>query len=239
MEYKYLITKYVRCINNQTFVNEFKKRFCFSDFDIDPTEDQIVKIFLKEPPQCTFYIIQLISKRIMKEGENLMLITELKKDDVYFEDMLYPELLDYRLADSMSTVSGILSFNIMMKEYFYFRQNNKNCNTYVGKIFKEIISYDQLAINHYGKSYIKNAIAEINSAKDSYSFSVYKRFKRKIDDTISVNIDLVKKIIGFISILSTYDNINNNNNPISYIFFDDISFYHRKMFKKYLDNLYP
>ncbi|ABQ43631.1 hypothetical protein [Tanapox virus] len=238
MDYKSLITKYVNCIyknNNKKFVEEFKKNFYFSDFDIDPTEDEIVGIFLEEPLQCTFYTIQLISKIIMNKQEVLEIMSELKKDNVYFENIFYPTIFDHHLVDSMSVVSN---FNIMMKEYFSFRQNNKNNNIHVGKIFREIMSYDELAINHYGQLYIKNAIIEINSPRDSYSFSIYKRFKRKIDDTISVNIDFIKKIIGFISILSVHDTVYDSN-PISYIFFDDISFYHRQMFKNYLTSLYP
>ncbi|AOP31507.1 putative tlr signaling inhibitor [Skunkpox virus] len=104
--------------------------------------------------------------------------------------------------------------------------SNNTCN-----LIKELRTYKQLAIDHYG-SYVEYAIKEIHR-NPNYNINLFRKLKRTREDTFKIDpVNYVKKVIGFVSILTRY-------NPVHiHVLYDNVTYDYIDCFTDYLRNKY-
>ncbi|AFB76917.1 alpha amanitin sensitivity protein [Cotia virus SPAn232] len=124
------------------------------------------------------------------------------------------------------------SFNIItiLDRFLTMKKDDINNNTC--KIIKEFMTYEQLAIDHYG-GYINAILYQLRKRPNENNPYIYlfKKNKRTINDTFKVDtIEYIKRVIGFVSILNRY-------NPVySYVLYDNVSYSDIKHFIGYIES---
>ncbi|AEN03603.1 alpha-amanitin target [Yokapox virus] len=139
---------------------------------------------------------------------------------------------------SICELTGILN---MIKECINI-VNKTSINDIRGSVLNEILSYNNLAIEHYG-DYINNVSKNISKKLENsvnnydilYNVNLYKKIKRRIDGSYSIdNVSFTKKAIGFVSIL-TSNKICNSFDILYWNISDEMI----NDFKIYLENKFP
>ncbi|AYC44721.1 hypothetical protein [Moosepox virus GoldyGopher14] len=212
----------------------FKEVFYFSKHD-RISKELMIDFLTETDDKLSFSIIKFVSNILY---ENRKLVYELINDGIYNVTIIpFKVWKEYKYINSMSDVDD---FNNMMEVYFMYRKNNEDVDfndVTIGKIYNELLTYDKMAIDHYGTNYINKSITNLDTTSDrKYSFTLFKRFKRTHDDTIKIDIESIKRMIGLVSIISKYDK---GEYPCYTIFFDDISYIKRNQFDKYLCSMFP
>ncbi|AOP31718.1 putative tlr signaling inhibitor [Volepox virus] len=98
-------------------------------------------------------------------------------------------------------------------------------------IIRELMTYRQLAIDHYG-SYVEYIVKEIHR-NPNYNVNLFRKIKRTREDTFKINpVEYVKKVIGFVSILTRY-------NPVYiHVLYDNVTYDYIECFTDYLRSKY-
>ncbi|QDJ95136.1 alpha-amanitin target protein [Hypsugopox virus] len=225
----YLISEHIEIIDinhYHKFVSILKTFMKFAKYDRDPSEDEIIYILYIEQPNNALQIIDYIIKQIT--FRYVTYISESLKKYGLSYSLEYPfnELKD---GGHMLTSVKNVSINNCLELYFEYR--SKKISGPVECIFNELFTYDILARYYYGNDYIANAIKQLSNETNNFVFMFYRRAKRTASGTYKVDIETIKKFIGFIAILS--EHVPNLDKTI---FFNYVSFYHRLEFKQYLIN---
>ncbi|ASK51371.1 Alpha-amanitin target protein [Eptesipox virus] len=225
-----LIKKYVKMIKHEhynEFVSIFKTIMNFAKYDRDPYEDEIIYILTTEEPTHALHIIDYIIKRITYCY--ITYISKSLKETYNLSFSMKCPFNDLKNAHLFTSVKNV-NINDFLAAYFDYR--SKKISGCVNSIFNELFTYDILARYYYGNDYIKNTIKQLSN-NDNYVFTFYKRTKRTVDGTFKVDIETIKRFIGFIAIL--FEHVPNLN---KLTFFDNVSFFHRMDFKQYLVKKY-
>ncbi|AXN74819.1 alpha amanitin-sensitive protein [Akhmeta virus] len=106
--------------------------------------------------------------------------------------------------------------------------NNTQCH-----IIKEFMTYEQMAIDHYG-GYVNAILYQIRKRPNQHhSIDLFKRMKRTWYDTFKVDpVEFVKKVIGFVSILNRYKPV------YSYVLYENVLYDELKCFIDYVETKY-
>ncbi|ADZ30435.1 alpha-amanitin target [Cowpox virus] len=124
-----------------------------------------------------------------------------------------------------SSIIAILNRFLMMNKD---ELNNTTCH-----IIKEFMTYEQMAIDHYG-GYVNAILYQIRKRPNQHhTIDLFKRIKRTRYDTFKVDpVDFVKKVIGFVSILNKYKPV------YSYVLFENVLYDDLKCFIDYVETKY-
>ncbi|AUL80421.1 CPXV038 protein [Vaccinia virus] len=108
-----------------------------------------------------------------------------------------------------SSIIAILDRFLMMNKD---ELNNTQCH-----IIKEFMTYEQMAIDHYG-GYVNAILYQIRkSPNQHHTIDLFKRIKRTRYDTFKVDpVEFVKKVIEFVPILNKYLPVS------SYVLYEDV-----------------
>ncbi|SNB66737.1 CPXV038 protein [Cowpox virus] len=100
-------------------------------------------------------------------------------------------------------------------------------------IIKEFMTYEQMAIDHYG-GYVNAILYQIRKRPNQHhTIDLFKRIKRTRYDTFKVDpVEFVKKVIGFVSILNKYKPV------YSYVLFENVLYDELKCFIDYVETKY-
>ncbi|AYN64597.1 hypothetical protein OPVA031 [Orthopoxvirus Abatino] len=124
-----------------------------------------------------------------------------------------------------SNIIAILDRFLMMNKD---ELNNTQCH-----IIKEFMTYEQMAIDHYG-GYVNAILYQIRKRPNQHhTIDLFKRIKRTRYDTFKVDpVEFVKKVIGFVSILNKYKPI------YSYVLYENVLYDELKCFIDYVETKY-
>ncbi|AAA48002.1 putative N2L [Vaccinia virus Copenhagen] len=106
--------------------------------------------------------------------------------------------------------------------------NNTQCH-----IIKEFMTYEQMAIDHYGE-YVNAILYQIRKRPNQHhTIDLFKKIKRTPYDTFKVDpVEFVKKVIGFVSILNKYKPV------YSYVLYENVLYDEFKCFINYVETKY-
>ncbi|AAW23422.1 putative alpha amanitin-sensitive protein [Vaccinia virus] len=106
--------------------------------------------------------------------------------------------------------------------------NNTQCH-----IIKEFMTYEQMAIDHYGE-YVNAILYQIcKRPNQHHTIDLFKKIKRTRYDTFKVDpVEFVKKVIGFVSILNKYKPV------YSYVLYENVLYDEFKCFIDYVETKY-
>ncbi|WDR17148.1 putative N2L [Vaccinia virus Copenhagen] len=106
--------------------------------------------------------------------------------------------------------------------------NNTQCH-----IIKEFMTYEQMAIDHYGE-YVNAILYQIRKRPNQHhTIDLFKKIKRTRYDTFKVDpVEFVKKVIGFVSILNKYKPV------YSYVLYENVLYDEFKCFINYVETKY-
>ncbi|ADZ29125.1 alpha-amanitin target [Cowpox virus] len=137
--------------------------------------------------------------------------------------LFFQEFIKYMPFSVIVAKTQVRGFYNLVKEYLRIVRN-LNIDD-MGPVFKEFTTYEDLAIEKYGKPFIRDAcvtvldVQEDRDAFDSdsgsdmddfYNIDLYKKLKRKSDGTYTVDpVPFTKTAIGIASIISK-TTISNN-----------------------------
>ncbi|AAA60765.1 alpha-amanitin target protein [Variola virus] len=124
-----------------------------------------------------------------------------------------------------SSIIAILDRFLMMNKD---ELNNTQCH-----IIKEFMTYEQMAIDHYG-GYVNAILYQIRKRPNQHhTIDLFKKIKRTRYDTFKVDpVEFVKKVIGFVSILNKYKPV------YSYVLYENVLYDELKCFIDYVETKY-
>ncbi|AAB96408.1 alpha-amanitin target [Vaccinia virus] len=124
-----------------------------------------------------------------------------------------------------SSIIAILDRFLMMNKD---ELNNTQCH-----IIKEFMTYEQMAIDHYGE-YVNAILYQIRKRPNQHhTINLFKKIKRTRYDTFKVDpVEFVKKVIGFVSILNKYKPV------YSYVLYENVLYDEFKCFIDYVETKY-
>ncbi|QED21210.1 alpha-amanitin target [Borealpox virus] len=137
--------------------------------------------------------------------------------------LFFQEFNKYMSFSVIVTKTNVRGFHNLIKEYLRIVRDINIDD--MGPVFKEFLTYDELAIEKYGKPFIRDACVTVldvqenrwsddsdsgSDMEDFYNIDLYKRLKRKLDGTYTVDpVPFTKTAIGVASIISK-TTISNN-----------------------------
>ncbi|QDJ94984.1 hypothetical protein [Hypsugopox virus] len=202
------------------FIHLFKFNTDFTYYDKDPSKEEIIYILQEEYSDCCIRLIYDIVN-IITDGD--VVANMIKDEHKNINELNYnsKQMLNYTSLDFI--IDGIGIDDIIFS-YFYWRRYKQGSP---GKIFKEFMTYDDLALE-YCKKQINVAIFDFNNGETYY----------KINIPNEINVDtltLCKIAIGTIAIL--FDKVKHEYN-FEDNFFNQISIFDRLYFKRYIKQKY-
>ncbi|SNB49115.1 CPXV010 protein [Cowpox virus] len=137
--------------------------------------------------------------------------------------LFFQEFIKYMPFSVIVAKTQVRGFYNLVKEYLRIVRNLTIDD--MGPIFKEFTTYEDLAIEKYGKPFIRDACVTVLDVQedrydydsdydsdydDFYNIDLYKKLKRKLDGTYTVDpVPFTKTAIGVASIISK-TTISNN-----------------------------
>ncbi|AKJ93659.1 putative tlr signaling inhibitor [Raccoonpox virus] len=153
-------------------------------------------------------------------------------EDVYvmYDGAVSSRYIDNYIAKYMKQVNnqGVDVFKIVDR---FLAMNSDELRNTKCNIIKELMTYKQLAIDHYG-SYVEYTIKDIHR-NPNYNINLFRKIKRTRYDTFKIDpVDYVKKVIGFVYILTRYDPV------YIHVLYDNVTYDYIDCFADYLRDKY-
>ncbi|ABI98996.1 hypothetical protein DpV84gp009 [Deerpox virus W-1170-84] len=215
-----IIRKYLKKLSKDEFKQFciiFKENADFSRHDKDPTKKEVIKIFEEEFYSCDLRLFYDIIK-VIPNKLNIHTIIEKESNDILEKSKYSNKKINYIILDKLENHHSIDDIIYM---YFQWRKSNKyGKQVQCGKIFKELLKYDNIAYTYYKD--VDHYVSMFTQQKIQY-LDIHENFNGDI-------LTHCKATIGLIGLLTSKINFDMD---FSSIFFAEVSIRHRLLFKKF------